>query len=568
MPFLQEPPRLSNQYETDPLLKSYIERFIPEEAREEVERDLARLGQRVIEDILDMGEMAERWEPEHIPFDGFGRRVDRIVLSPGWQKLKEISAEEGLVALGYKRPIGEFSRIWQFAKIYLFTPSSAIYTCPLAMTDGAAKLIEVYGDEELKREVFPHLTSQNPKEFWISGQWMTEKTGGSDVSRTETIARKEGENYRLFGEKWFTSAMPSEIAMTLARIEDEQGRTVPGSRGLSLFYVRVLNPKGQFNQIEVLRLKDKLGTRALPTAEIQLQGTPAKLIGEIGRGVKQIAALFNITRMYNACSSVSFIRRVIAIARDYAQRREAFGRKLSEHPLHLHTLAEMEVELHAAFHLAFYLARLLGKVECQKASPKEEKILRILTPLAKLYTAKQAIQTVSEGIEALGGAGYLEDVGVAKYLRDTQVLSIWEGTTNVLSLDVLRAMKKEKALEPLLEDIQERLERLSQRTKLRDLVLAEFKKVQNFLQQMRETEQENWEFQARSFSYSLCRLLAASLMLEHSEAFPKEAYFFYAAKWWCTKQFGLAEVESTTQRTLEEARTLALAETSWEKVAK
>lgn len=315
---------------------------------------------------------AERNAPRLVSFDPWGRRIDRIEVAEGWKRLEAVAAEEGLVATGYERRHGPLSRVVQFAKLYLFTPSSAIFTCPLAMTDGAARLIEVHGDADLRQRVLPRLLSRDPVVFWTSGQWMTERTGGSDVGTSETIARRDGEAWRLFGDKWFTSAATSPMAMTLARIE-EGGRSMPGSRGLSLFYLETVGSDGGPNGIRVHRLKDKLGTKALPTAELTLDGTIACLVGVPGAGVKQISTLFNVTRIYNAVSAVSLMRRGIALTRDWARRRSAFGKRLSEQPLFLETVAALEVELHAAFHLTFHLVRLMGKVECGDATPRSSR---------------------------------------------------------------------------------------------------------------------------------------------------------------------------------------------------
>ena len=192
------------------------------------------------------------------------------------------------------------------------------------------------------------------------------------------------------------------------------------------------------NNIVIHRLKDKLGTRSLPTAELGLMGTRAKLVGEPGEGVRNITTLVNITRIYNAICAAATLRRGLALARDYATRREAFGRRLIDQPLHAATLADLEVEYQGGFHLAMRAVELLGAKNAARRLADESAVLRLLTPLAKLYTARQAVAGMSEVLEAFGGAGYIEDTGLPRLLRDAQVLSIWEGTTNVLSLDVLR----------------------------------------------------------------------------------------------------------------------------------
>src|SRR3954471_21493965 len=179
---------------------------------DEVEPGLRQLGHRAATDLLSLAEAAESQPPRHTPYDAWGRRVDRIETSDAWRALDRISATEGIVATAYERRHGSHSRVHQMARLYLFAPSSAVYSCPLAMTDGAARFLEVHGDEST-RPVFAHLTSRDPQHFWTSGQWMTERSGGSDVASTSTMARCEtGDEYRLYGLKWFTSATTSQVA--------------------------------------------------------------------------------------------------------------------------------------------------------------------------------------------------------------------------------------------------------------------------------------------------------------------------------------------------------------------
>lgn len=561
--FIQAGPGLGNQYDDDKMLQSYLQRLIPAEIFREIEPDLRNMGERAVSDILEMGLDAEANQPQLIQYDPWGKRIDHIKVARGWQQLDAVSAEEGLIAAGYERKYGEYSRLYQFSKLYLFHPSSAIYTCPLAMTDGAARLIEVYGDDELKNSAYKHLTSRNPGEFWTSGQWMTEKTGGSDVGRTETVARLENGEYRLYGVKWFTSATTSQMAFTLARLEDENGKAVEGSRGLSLFYLELRDQEGRLNNIQINRLKDKLGTKALPTAELTLNGTRAKLVGGEGHGVKKISTLFNITRIYNSKSALSSMKRALSLARDYAKKREAFGKKLADHPLHLETLARLEVEYQAAFQATFHTIQLLGKEECGKATEDEVTTLRLLTPLIKLYTAKQGIRLISEILESFGGAGYVEDTGLPKFLRDAQVLSIWEGTTNILSLDALRAINKEKAFGPFVKDMVNRLEKISHPDLqgAKQKVFEAIGKIKEFLPAAASQGQAFIETAARSFAYSLFRTYAASLMLEHAEwstGTTKPGNFKAAALRWCEQD--LAPLVYPSGEYTDINRTLALGE--------
>src|SRR5512132_3943372 len=248
--FFQDAPALGNQLLDDRLLRGYLRRVLPAAAHADVEPGLRRLGERAATDLLALADAAEQ-PPRHVPYDPWGRRVDRIETSAAWAALDRVAAEEGIVATAYERAHGALSRVHQLARLYLYHPSSAIYSCPLAMTDGAARALERHGGGDARlRDAFAHLTSRDPARFWTAGQWMTERTGGSDVSGTSTVARAVagGGDYRLHGTKWFTSATTSQVAMTLARIERDDA---PGSAGLSLFYVRLRDEQGALQRIVV-----------------------------------------------------------------------------------------------------------------------------------------------------------------------------------------------------------------------------------------------------------------------------------------------------------------------------
>ena len=543
--FVQEEPRLGNQYDDDAVLRSYLGWRLPKKVLADIEPDLRRLGNRVATDILALAERAEASPPKHIPYDAWGRRVDRIETSDAWRELDSISASEGIVATAFERAHGVHSRIDQIARLYLFAPSSALYSCPLAMTDGAARFLEVHGDEAT-RPVFAHLTTRDPRQFWTSGQWMTERTGGSDVGSTSTIARCEtGNDYRLYGLKWFTSATTSQVAMTLARIEGAP----PGGSGLSVFLLTLRDREGMLRNIRVDRLKDKLGTRALPTAELTLEGTPAQLVGGAGEGIRKIATLFNVTRVYNAVAAVAGMRRAVALATDYARRRFAFGKPLIEQPLHVETLAEMQLELRAAFLLAFRVVELLGKEECGEATESDLQLLRFLIPIAKLYTAKQAIAVASETVEAFGGAGYVEDSGIPRLLRDAQVLSIWEGTTNVLSLDALRAMERVDAFSVWVSDIRRRLSAVKA-TALRESAERVSRAVQRIEEYAARASRSDKDFQqagARAFSFAIARSEAAMLLIEHADAVSEPAAMT-AAQRWCAREMDSLVAADTHHR--------------------
>ncbi len=511
--FYQEGPSLTNTFESDENLKKFLTKVLPSDCQRDALPHLAHLGQRAATDMLAWAQEAESQLPVHVPFDPWGRRIDDIKVSNGWKQLEKVAAEEGIVATAYERRFGAFSRVYQMALLYLYSPSSAIFSCPLAMTDGAARALELYGTPELKARGMPHLLSKDPATFWTAGQWMTERTGGSDVSGTSTDAQpfegksSFGATHTLHGTKWFTSATTSQMALTLARPVGAPA----GSRGLSLFYLELRNNQGQLNDIQIHRLKDKLGTKALPTAELSLQGTPARMIGGEGEGVKRIASVLNITRIYNSMCAVGHMRRALDLAQSYSKKRKAFGKLLIDHPLHRETLRWLEDDFRHCFAFSFFVAYLLGKEEVGEISASERTLLRTLTPVLKLFTAKKSITISSEVVEMFGGAGYVEDTGLPRLLRDAQVFSIWEGTTNVLSLDMLRAFEKEQSL-PI---VMEYLKNCSAAKAASPSFNTKLTAFQALVGKLSKGSPEDWESHARQLALSLGELMSESAVFDY-----------------------------------------------------
>lgn len=514
-PFNQSPPTLGNQYDEDRVLRSYLQRALPSDVLHAIEPELRQMGDLSGGELYRL-QLADRLhEPTLTNWDAWGNRIDQIEVSPLWQRAEKLAAEFGLVAAAYEGPYGRFARTHQFALAYLFHPSSDVYTCPLAMTDGATRTLLNSGNRPLIDRAIPHLTSRDPAQFWTSGQWMTESTGGSDVGLSETVAQLEDGVWRLHGRKWFTSATTSPMALTLARPEGNPS----GGKGLALFYVELRDAAGTLQNITVHRLKDKLGTRKVPTAELTMNGTPAIPVQELANGVRNIVPMLHLTRTWNAVSAVGFMRRGLALARDYAQRRRAFGAALAQKPLHVDTLAQMQAEFEAAFHLTFFLVELIGREEHGELTPEQADLLRLLTSLAKLTTGKQGVVVASEVLEAFGGAGYVEDTGLPLLLRDSQVLPIWEGTTNVLALDALRAIGKDESLEALKEQVSSSAA-VAQDGRLQAMGALAQTAVAHAERWLLQTRQRNLlvlEAGVRRFALTLGRALALALLVEHAQ---------------------------------------------------
>ncbi|HEY1955564.1 MAG TPA: acyl-CoA dehydrogenase family protein [Polyangiaceae bacterium] len=449
MPFFQTPPELGNTFDDDRMLRSYLARKLPGDARAAIERELREVGAIAGGPLYKRSLEEGRDEPKLVPWDAWGHRVDRIEVSSLWREAQKIAAERGVVGAAYERKYGEHSRVLQFSLVYLLEPSWHVYSCPLAMTDGAGRTLLASGNTALIERALPRLTSRDPAKSWTSGQWMTERTGGSDVAISETIAKADGDKFRLYGTKWFSSATTSQMAITLARPEGNP----PGGSGLALFYLEVRNDDGSPNGVFVNRLKDKLGTRMVPTAELTLDGALATPIVGTRDGIKHITPMLTTTRTWNAVCAASGMHRAMTLAADYAKKRVAFGAPLVDKPLHVDTLGWATAETWGAFLLAYRAVELIGKEESRTLTEDEAQLLRLVVPIAKLTTGKQGVAVSSEALESFGGAGYIEDTGLPRMLRDAQVLPIWEGTTNVLSLDVLRVLARGGSLEPLIREV-------------------------------------------------------------------------------------------------------------------
>lgn len=352
------------------------------------------------------------------------------------------------------------------------------------------------------------------------------------MRNTETLAFKNPDpaysgtdEYLVSGFKWFTSATDSEMTLLLAKINSH-------SAPLSLFFAETKDPStpsGLQAGIKVQRLKNKYGTKALPTAELELTAIKAKLIGQPGRGVATISALLNITRIHTAVNSVAFLRRALAINHSFAGKRKAFGKLIKDQPLHAQTLLELETTWKACMLFTFHVVSLLGRSEYlsrstavgKREDKRVEGLLRMLTLVVKAWVSKECNAGLSEAMEAMGGQGYMEEVDIGRLLRDCQVNCIWEGTTNILSLDLRKVVLSNPKLYVglLLDCIKSPLaiESSSATFCCETHILAEADRLLG-----NETTLTVWlsnEANARKFLYQIGQLVSASLMISHFRYF-------------------------------------------------
>lgn len=473
--FVQSFGPMPDPYAGDHVLLAHLDRLLGQEGHALAKGPLSALAAEVAGPLREAHLEAEAHPPELIRYDGWGRRVDRVHTPTGWRRQRRAAAEHGVVAFPYEAEsrarFGAGARVVQHALLHLYGPESATFSCPVAMSDGAAALLSrPDAGDEVRAAWLPRLTSRDPDVTVTSGQWMTETAGGSDVGRTGTVARQVDGEWRLTGEKWFCSAIDSAMAVALARPEGAG----EGSRGLACFLVPRYaadvpgaggEPSDTAPGIRIHRLKDKLGTRALPSAEVGLNGAYAVPVGDPARpGLSLMMTLVQITRLHNAAVAAAGMRRGLMVVRNHAGGREAFGTPLWRQPLHRETLGWLAVDAEAAFALAGLCFELLGRCEVPGdggPDPETVKLLRLAATLAKLGTGKLAVASASEYVECIGGSGYIEDTGVPRLLRDSQVLPIWEGTTNVLSLDVLRALARDDVAPAYLGHLDAAVDRAS-----------------------------------------------------------------------------------------------------------
>jgi len=514
MDFRQAPPTLGNQYDSDSLLREYLDRTLPPELLRRFEPEYRELGALSGGELFQLSLTDLGNEPVHTVWDAWGNRIDHVEVTEVWKRAQVICAEHGLVAAGYDSELGRYARIHQHVLNYVTQASLDTYNCPLAMTDGAARTLLDSGNQSLIDHALPRLLSRDPATMWTSGQWMTERIGGSDVGQTETVARRDGDGWRLYGTKWFTSATTADMALTLARPEGNP----PGSRGLAMFYLELRDEDGRLQNLHINRLKDKFGTRKLPTAELTLDGVEAIPVAALENGVRNITPMLNITRTWNAVGAILGMRRAVVLTRDYANKRKAFGALLIDKALHVDTMADMVAETQGAFLLAFRVVELLGRIESGEASTAEHLLSRLLTPIGKLTTGKQGVAVASEALEAFGGAGYVNDTGLPKLLADAQVLPIWEGTTNVLSLDALRALEQEGVWEAFVGEIRARSETVKD-PRLQTTVERTQAVVQHAGRWLQETVEERplREAGARRFAMTLGRATELTLLADHAQ---------------------------------------------------
>jgi len=394
----------------------------------------AEIGSR---EMRVRADLANRNPPRFVPFDGNGRRLDQVEFHPAYHELMDYLARHGVAAGPWVRP-GPGAQVARAALFMLMAQVEDGTLCPTTMTFACVPALRMDPDlaatwlpRVLACRYDPRFVPAPAKAGVTFGMGMTEKQGGSDVRANTTRAEPAGGRaYALTGHKWFFSAPMCDAFLVLAR----------APRGLSCFLLPRFRPDGTVNAIRLLRLKDKLGDRSNASSEVEFERAHAELVGEEGRGIATILAMGNLCRLDCVLGTAGLMRGALAQALHHARHRQAFGRALDEHPLMQAVLADLALESEAATVLALRLARAFDEDDASARG-----LRRLLTPAAKYWICKRGPAVAAEAMEVLGGNGYVEEAPLARLYRQMPLNSIWEGSGNVMCLDVLRAIAREPA---------------------------------------------------------------------------------------------------------------------------
>ncbi|MDS0476314.1 acyl-CoA dehydrogenase family protein [Natrinema sp. 1APR25-10V2] len=534
-----------NYWELDRTLQRELRRVYDAGEFEWAEPRLEEFGELIGHTVADNADYVDDHGPELETYDKYGD-VQNFVRYPTEQlENDELVYEAGIVADAFEAPPGrdEPMPISHFlATLQLLCYADAGFGCPVAMTAGSALVLERFDDGDLE-PYYRALVSRDYDDLIEGAMFLTEEQGGSDVGANETTARydEEASRWRLTGEKWFCSNIDAEGTLALARTEDAPA----GTDGLSMFLVPHGDPdegvltKGDRRAFEgpppgdalndqlYRRLKDKLGTIAVPTGEVEFDDTKAYLVGEQEAGFKQMTEMLNLERLANAAASCGVMGRALLESNIQAATREAFGKTIDEFPLMREDLVDMTVDYEAATAYVHEVGRLFSERERARRDgdagdeiDDEYRLLRLLTPIAKLRTGRMAVDTASYAMEIQGGNGYVDDFVTNRLLRDAQVLPIWEGTENVLSLDAVRALEREEAHEPFMAAIEERLEAVTHPAlaDAAETVAAEYEDLTGALLTLADEDADYVQLSAKRLAHYCFEVFTAALLLAEAQA--------------------------------------------------
>jgi len=402
-----------------------------------------RLGGLAGGRLDELAMIADKHPPVLQPRDRFGRDEDWIDYHPAYREMEKIAYEEfGLHAMSHRAGVLGMAEpahpLVKYAFTYLFVQGEFGLMCPVSMSDTSNFTMKTHASPELKRLLMDRLLSQDPADMMKGAQLMTEKAGGSDVGALETEAERIGvgadgiERWKIHGQKWFCSHADADLALILARPRG----AAAGTQGLAMFALPRRLEDGTRNRYRIVRLKDKLGTRSMASGEIMLDGATAYLVGDAKRGFKQMMSQVNLSRLSHGVRAASMMRRCLNEALAAARGRRAFGKPTSDYPLLRRQLMKIMLPTEQALSMFAFSADAMGRANAGDSDA--ENLLRILTPVYKFRACRDNIPVASAALEVRGGIGYIEEWVTPRLVRDAQIGTIWEGTSNINALDVVQ----------------------------------------------------------------------------------------------------------------------------------
>lgn len=502
-----------NFYSIDPGLSDLLDLYMPAAARSFLEPHLQTLGRVAGERLNELAITAdkERNKPVLRTRNRFGVDEDWIDYHPSYLEMEKIAfvdfgihtmtRTEGVLGWPQKH-----SSLTKYAFQYLFVQSEFGLMCPICVTDSSAFLIERYGDETLKQRFLPAMSSTKAGEYFRGAQFMTERTGGSDVGTNRLAARWDGSNWRLHGDKWFCSAVDADVVLLLARPEGAP----EGTKGLALFAMPKRLDDGSRNSYRVARLKDKLGTRSMPSGEVIFDGAVAYLVGQAERGLKQMLDQVNLSRLSHGVRAAAMMRRCLNEALVVSNYRAAFGQRLIDMPLQRRQLLKLLLPTEQALSVFAFTAHLFEQADA--GDKVAELQIRLLTPLLKFRSCRDNVKVATGSMEVRGGNGYIEDFVNERLVRDAHLGVLWEGTSNINALDaVQRAAGKEGAHRATAQALSELMDSTAGLPgRYRDLLLTSLQRATEFVESCTQTR--DGEIESRAASSQMYHAVSAVLL--------------------------------------------------------
>lgn len=495
-----------NLYDVDKPLQRVLQYFLGRVPRF---NDLGAFAGRDLLEVTDYVDKVSR--PRFIMWDVNGNRVDRVWLNPAERfVLDKLIFEFGI----NKPPYSGGSWHEHYAMGYLVS-DPGLY-CIITITNQTAYALYKYGNDELRKHVPKLIGMEKPAMFGAT--WFTEVQGGSDLGANATVAKRDGDRWRLYGDKYFASGVGlADIALTSARPEGGK----PGAKGLALFAVPRVDGSGRLNFV-VRRLKDKSGTNSVPTGEVEFHGSEAYLIGDLNNGIYYIMEDLMVSRLANAIGAIGVARKAYLEAYEYANRRRAFGKLLIEHPLVIRDLMDMEVTIEGAMALTFKAINEFDR-SWHDTPPYSEHYhyARLLTHIAKNITADAAAYVTRLAMELHGGIGFLSEYPIERWHREALITPIWEGTSNIQALDMLEAMSKKNAHITMIND----LENIAAGIKAhRDITESAMNVIRSTIDGLSSLSQAEVEFRAKDVLTSLGHAIAVMVLVDMAEKLGIDRY--------------------------------------------